>query len=69
LRLDCCARFRERDRIATVQEQSDIGRGEFFGNRPSNSATGTGNEDSFAHVRRRVKRLFFVSHNRNRTSC
>jgi len=69
LGLNGLARFRERDRIAAVQKQSDIGRREFFGDRSSNPAARTSDENSFTHVRRRVKRLFFVSHNRNRANC
>ena len=47
LGLDGLARFRERDGIAAVQKQSDIGRREFFGNRPSNATARASDEDSF----------------------
>ena len=47
LGLNGLARFRERDGIAAVQKQSDIGRREFFGNRSSNPAARAGDQISF----------------------
>src|SRR6266699_6879526 len=67
--LDPLARFGQGDRIAPMQKQGNVFRSEFLGNGAPNPTARTRNKNSFAHVRRSVKRLFAVSHKRNRTSC